>query len=116
MGQDCFHNSNRCAVISSRDDWILLFVVATESYIVNQTDVVQAFLHWTLGQSGHCMMLIITSILLLATHVRLGWCSIFCVQSIVFFKDFNLDLFEVQAEENRLVQIKHANVAHTTWI
>ena len=40
-----FLNKNYCAVLSSRDNRILLALSAAEGYSVYQTDVVQAFLH-----------------------------------------------------------------------
>jgi hypothetical protein len=45
MGRDYFPNKNYCAVLSSRDNRILLALAAAEGYTVYQTDVVQAFLH-----------------------------------------------------------------------
>ena len=45
LGRDYFPNKNYCAVLSSRDNRILLALAATEGYTVYQTDVVQAFLH-----------------------------------------------------------------------
>jgi hypothetical protein len=43
-GRDYFPNKNYCAVLSSRDNRILLALPAAEGYTVYQTDVVQAFL------------------------------------------------------------------------
>jgi len=45
MGRDYFLNKKYCAVLSSRDNRILLALAASESLSVYQTDVVQAFLH-----------------------------------------------------------------------
>jgi hypothetical protein len=45
LGRDYFPNKNYCAVLSSRDNRILLALAASEGYMVYQTDVVQAFLH-----------------------------------------------------------------------
>ena len=45
LGRDYFPNKNYCAVLSSRDNRILLALAAAEGYTVYQTDVVQAFLH-----------------------------------------------------------------------
>jgi hypothetical protein len=45
IGRDYFPNKNYCAVLSSRDNRILLALAAAEGYTVYQTDVVQAFLH-----------------------------------------------------------------------
>ena len=45
LGQDYFPNKNYCAVLSSRDNRLLLAIAAAESYHVYQTDIVQAFLH-----------------------------------------------------------------------
>ena len=49
LGQDYFPNKNYCAVLSSRDNRLLLALAASESWHVNQTDIVQleAFLHGT---------------------------------------------------------------------
>ncbi len=44
LGQDYFLNKNYCAVLSSRNNRILLALSAAEGYSVYQTDV-QAFLH-----------------------------------------------------------------------
>ena len=45
LGQDYFPNKNYCAVLSSRDNRLLLALAASESWHVYQTDIVQAFLH-----------------------------------------------------------------------
>ncbi len=45
MGWDSFRNKNYCAVLSCRDNRILLALAAAEGYTVYQTDVVQVFLH-----------------------------------------------------------------------
>ena len=45
LGRDYFPNKNYCAVLSSRDNRILLALAAAEGWTVYQTDIVQAFLH-----------------------------------------------------------------------
>ena len=45
LGQDYFPFKNYCAVLSSRDNRILLALAAAEGYTVYQTDVFEAFLH-----------------------------------------------------------------------
>jgi hypothetical protein len=48
LGMDYFEHKNYCAVLSSRDNRILLALAAAEQWSVYQTDVVQAFLHGVL--------------------------------------------------------------------
>ena len=48
LGKDYFENKNYCAVLSSRDNSILLFLAAAQNWHMFQTDIVQAFLHGTL--------------------------------------------------------------------
>ncbi len=45
LGRDYFANKNYCAVLSSRDNHIILALGANEGWSVHQTDVVQAFLY-----------------------------------------------------------------------
>ena len=45
LGRDYFPNKTYCAVLSSRDNSILLALAAAEGWTVDQTDIVQAFLH-----------------------------------------------------------------------
>ena len=45
LGRDYFPNKNYCAVLSSRDNRILLALAAVEGWSIYQTDIVQAFLH-----------------------------------------------------------------------
>ena len=51
LGRDYFAHKNYCAVLSSRDNRILLALGANESWTVHQTDVVQAFLHGILDDA-----------------------------------------------------------------
>jgi len=51
LGQDYFENRNYCAVLSSRDNRILLALAAAEGFSVYQTDVVQAFLYGKLDEN-----------------------------------------------------------------
>jgi hypothetical protein len=48
LGMDYFEHKNYCAVLSSRDNRILLALAAAEHWAVYQTDIVQAFLHGVL--------------------------------------------------------------------
>ena len=52
VGQEYFPFKNYCAVLSSRDNRILLALAASENYTVYQTDVVQAFLHGKLEDAN----------------------------------------------------------------
>ena len=45
IGCDYFPNKTYCAVLSSRDNRILLALAAVEGWFIYQTDIVQAFLH-----------------------------------------------------------------------
>jgi hypothetical protein len=49
LGQNYFQNKNYCAVLSSRDNRILLALAASEGFQVYQTDIIQAFLHGKLS-------------------------------------------------------------------
>jgi hypothetical protein len=51
LGRDYFAHKNYCAVLSSRDNRILLALGANEGWTVHQTDVVQAFLHGILDDA-----------------------------------------------------------------
>ena len=45
INRDYFPNKTYCAVLSSRDNRILLALAAVEGWFIYQTDIVQAFLH-----------------------------------------------------------------------
>ena len=43
LGRDCFPNKYYCAVLTSRDNRILLALAAVEGWTIYQADIVQAF-------------------------------------------------------------------------
>ena len=51
LGKDYFPNKNYCAVLSSRDNCILLALGASEGWQVYQSDIVQTFLNGVLDDA-----------------------------------------------------------------